>query len=157
MVTFGCQQNVSDSERLKGMLIKCGYDITEDMSDAQFIIFNTCAVREHAEDRVYGNIGTTKALKKENPDIIVAVCGCMAQRQSVADKIRQSYPYVDMVFGTQVQYRLPEFIYKRLSGGKRIFDLTLENGEIIEGGDHSSLLNLHGRYYELCTGRAKLS
>ena len=85
VVTFGCQQNVSDSERLKGMLIKCGYIITEDMSDAQFIIFNTCAVREHAEDRVYGNIGTTKALKKENPDLIVAVCGCMAQRQSVAD------------------------------------------------------------------------
>ena len=132
VVTFGCQQNVSDSERLKGMLIKCGYDITEDMSDAQFIIFNTCAVREHAEDRVYGNIGTTKALKKENPDIIVAVCGCMAQRQSVADKIKKSYPYVDMVFGTQVQYRLPEFIYKRLSGGKRVFDLTLDNAEIPE-------------------------
>ena len=132
VITFGCQQNVSDSERLKGMLINCGYIITEDMSDAQFIIFNTCAVREHAEDRVYGNIGTTKALKKTNPDIIVAVCGCMAQRQSVADKIRQSYPYVDMVFGTQVQYRLPEFIYKRLSGGKRIFDLTLDNGDIPE-------------------------
>ena len=132
VITFGCQQNVSDSERIQGMLIKCGYIITEDMSDAQFIIFNTCAVREHAEDRVYGNIGTTKALKKANPDIIVAVCGCMAQRQSVADKIRRSYPYVDMVFGTQVQYRLPEFIYKRLSGGKRIFDLTLENGEIPE-------------------------
>lgn len=132
VVTFGCQQNVSDSERIKGMLAKCGYDITEDMSDAQFIIFNTCAVREHAEDRVYGNIGTTKALKKENPDIIVAVCGCMAQRQSVADKIKKSYPYVDMVFGTQVQYRLPEFIYKRLSGGKRVFDLTLDNAEIPE-------------------------
>lgn len=132
VVTFGCQQNVSDSERIKGMLTKCGYDITEDIAEAQFIIFNTCAVREHAEDRVYGNIGTTKALKKANPDIIVAVCGCMAQRQSVADKIRQSYPYVDMVFGTQVQYRLPEFIYKRLSGEKRIFDLTLENGEIPE-------------------------
>ena len=132
VITFGCQQNVSDSERLKGMLIKCGYVITEEMNQAQFIIFNTCAVREHAEDRVYGNIGTTKALKKANPDIIVAVCGCMAQRQSVADKIKQSYPYVDMVFGTQVQYRLPEFIYKRLSGGKRIFDLTLDNGEIIE-------------------------
>ena len=73
VITFGCQQNVSDSERLKGMLVKCGYVITEDMSDAQFIIFNTCAVREHAEDRVYGNIGTTKALKKANPDIIVAV------------------------------------------------------------------------------------
>ena len=132
VVTFGCQQNVSDSERLKGMLTESGYIMTEDITDAQFIIFNTCAVREHAEDRVYGNIGTTKALKKENPDIIVAVCGCMAQRQSVAEKIKRSYPYVDMVFGTQVQYRLPEFIYKRLSGAGRIFDLTLDNGEIPE-------------------------
>ena len=132
VVTFGCQQNVSDSERLKGMLTESGYIMTDDITDAQFIIFNTCAVREHAEDRVYGNIGTTKALKKENPDIIVAVCGCMAQRQSVAEKIKRSYPYVDMVFGTQVQYRLPEFLYKRLSGAGRIFDLTLDNGEIPE-------------------------
>lgn len=132
VITFGCQQNVSDSERLKGMLVKSGYIITEDINEAQFIIFNTCAVREHAEDRVYGNIGTTKALKKANPDIIVAVCGCMAQRQSVADRIKHSYPYVDMVLGTQVQHRLPEFIYKRLSGSGRIFELTLDNGEIPE-------------------------
>ena len=102
------------------------------MSEAHFILFNTCAVREHAEDRVYGNIGTTKALKNANPEIIVAVCGCMAQRQSVADKIKRSYPYVDMVFGTQVQHRLPEFIYRRLSGGGRIFELSLDNGEIPE-------------------------
>lgn len=133
VVTFGCQQNVSDSERLKGMLVNMGYSLTENEEEAQFIIFNTCAVREHAEDRVYGNVGATKALKRKNPDIIVAVCGCMAQRQSVADKIKQSYPYVDMVLGTQVQHRLPEFIYRRLSGSGRIFDLTLENGEIPEG------------------------
>lgn len=132
VMTFGCQQNVSDSERLKGMLQKCGYIITDDMNDAEFIIFNTCAVREHAEERVYGNIGRTKQLKKDNNGIIVAVCGCMAQRESVAKKIKQSYPYVDMVLGTQVQHRLPEFIYKRMSGGGRIFELTLDNAEIIE-------------------------
>ncbi len=132
VITFGCQQNVSDSERLKGMLSLSGYNITEDIADAQFIIFNTCAVREHAEDRVYGNIGTTKVLKKANPNIIVAVCGCMAQRKSVADKIKHSYPYVDMVLGTQVQHRLPEFIYKRLSGGGRVFELELKNEEIPE-------------------------
>ena len=132
VVTFGCQQNVSDSERMKGMLVRSGYTLTENMSEAHFILFNTCAVREHAEDRVYGNIGTTKALKNANPEIIVAVCGCMAQRQSVADKIKRSYPYVDMVFGTQVQHRLPEFIYRRLSGGGRIFELSLDNGEIPE-------------------------
>ena len=132
VVTFGCQQNVSDSERMKGMLVQSGYTLTDDISEAHFILFNTCAVREHAEDRVYGNIGTTKALKNANPEIIVAVCGCMAQRQSVADKIKRSYPYVDMVFGTQVQHRLPEFIYRRLSGGGRIFELSLDNGEIPE-------------------------
>ena len=132
VATFGCQQNVSDSERIKGMLEKAGYIITKDMTDAQLIIFNTCAVREHAEERVYGNIGMTKALKRGNPNIIVAVCGCMAQRQSVADKLRKSYPYVDIVFGTQTQHRLPEFIYRRLSGSGRIFDLTLDNGDICE-------------------------
>ena len=109
-----------------------GYGLTDDINEAQFIIFNTCAVREHAEDRVYGNVGVTKALKKQNPNIIVAVCGCMAQRQSVADKIKRSYPYVDMVLGTQVQHRLPEFIYKRLSGSGRIFELELLNEEIPE-------------------------
>ena len=133
VVTFGCQQNVSDSERLKGELSEMGYGLTDDINEAQFIIFNTCAVREHAEDRVYGNIGVTKALKKQNPNIIVAVCGCMAQRQSVADRIKRSYPYVDMVLGTQVQHRLPEFIYKRLSGSGRIFELELLNEEIPEG------------------------
>jgi len=132
VVTFGCQQNVSDSEKLKGMLFAMGYTIVEDMEDADFIIFNTCAVRGHAEDRVYGNIGKVKALKKEKPNLIAAVCGCMAQQQSVADKIRKSYPYIDLVFGTQVFHRLPEFIYKRLSGSKRIFELDLPNREIVE-------------------------
>ena len=132
VITFGCQQNVSDSEKLKGMLFAMGYTIVEDMEDADFIIFNTCAVRGHAEDRVYGNIGKVKALKKEKPNLIAAVCGCMAQQQSVADKIRKSYPYIDLVFGTQVFHRLPEFIYKRLSGSKRIFELDLPNREIVE-------------------------
>ncbi len=132
VITFGCQQNVSDSERIKGMLCSMGYLITEDISEAHFIIFNTCAVREHAEDRVYGNIGVTKALKKANPDILIAVCGCMSQRQSVADRIKRSYPYVDIVLGTQLQYKLPEFIYKRLTGSKRIFELELKNEAIPE-------------------------
>ncbi len=133
VVTFGCQQNVSDSEKLKGMLFSCGYTITEKTEEADFIIFNTCAVRGHAEDRVYGNIGNVKALKKENPRLIAAICGCMAQQQTVADKIKKSYPYIDLVFGTQMFHRLPEFIYKRLTGSKRIFELELPNTDIIEG------------------------
>ncbi|MBQ9354177.1 MAG: tRNA (N6-isopentenyl adenosine(37)-C2)-methylthiotransferase MiaB [Clostridia bacterium] len=133
VVTYGCQQNVSDSQRLKGMLSLMGYEITENQEEADFIIFNTCAVREHAEDRVFGNVGATKKLKKENKNLLVAVCGCMAQQQSVADRFKESYPYVDIVFGTQVFHRLPEFIYKRLNSGRRVFDLEIKNEKIVEG------------------------
>ena len=132
VITFGCQQNVSDSEHIKGMLVRMGYTLTENEKEADFIIFNTCAVREHAQDRVYGNIGKVKQLKKDNPKLMAAVCGCMAQQQSVADRIKKSYPYIDIVFGTQVFHRLPEFIYKRLNGSKRIFELELKNEAIVE-------------------------
>ena len=132
VVTFGCQQNVSDSEKLKGMLIDMGYTLTEDESIADFIIFNTCAVRAHAEDRVYGNIGKVKQIKRNNPKLIAAVCGCMAQEQIVADKIKMSYPYIDIVFGTQVFHRLPEFVYRRMCGSKRIFERELLNEAIVE-------------------------
>ena len=132
VVTFGCQQNVSDSEKLKGMLVSAGYILTDDETETDFIIFNTCAVRGHAEDRVYGNIGKVKALKKANPKLIAAVCGCMAQQEIVAEKIKKSYPYIDLVMGTQVFHRLPEFIYKRINGSKRIFERTLQNEPIVE-------------------------
>lgn len=131
--TFGCQQNVSDSEHYKGMLEAMGYTLTEDESDADFVLFNTCAVREHAEDRVFGNVGTMKALKKNRPNMIVAVSGCMPQQQSVADKIKKSYPYVDIVMGTQVMHKFPELLYKRLSGSPRIFDISVFENEMVEG------------------------
>ena len=131
--TYGCQQNVSDSEKIKGMLIEMGYGLTEDETEADFVLFNTCAVRAHAEDRVFGNIGVMKQIKQKNKNMIVAVCGCMAQQQSVADRVKKSYPYVDMLFGTHVTQRLPEFIYKRLTGGGRIFEISDDNNEIIEG------------------------
>ena len=132
VITFGCQQNVSDSERLKGMLVSMGYSITETLENADFIIFNTCAVREHAEDRVYGNIGMTKKIKQERPNTVVAVCGCMVQQETVAEKIKKSYPYVDIVMGTHVLHRLPEFLYKRLNGSPRIFELSQEDNNIVE-------------------------
>ncbi|MBE6798964.1 MAG: tRNA (N6-isopentenyl adenosine(37)-C2)-methylthiotransferase MiaB [Ruminococcaceae bacterium] len=119
--TYGCQQNVSDSERLKGLLELMGYGFTEELSEAQLVLYNTCAVREHAEDRVFGNVGILKALKRENPDLLIIVCGCMAQQPEVAEKIKKSYPYVDILFGTHVRHRLPEFVYKRLNGSPRIF------------------------------------
>ena len=133
VITYGCQQNVSDSERIKGMLKAIGYTVTDSIEEADFILFNTCAVRGHAEDRVYGNVGAVKRLKRENPNLIIAVCGCMAQQESVAERFKKSYPYVDMVFGTQVQHRLPEFIYRRMTGSPRIFELSLDNSDIIEG------------------------
>lgn len=132
IITYGCQQNVSDSERIKGLLSAMGYDFTEDINEADFVLFNTCAVRGHAEDRVYGNVGAMKHYKRRRPNMIIAVCGCMAQQESVKERFRKSYPYVDLVFGTQVQHKLPEFLYNRLSGSNRVFDNTLLNGEIIE-------------------------
>ncbi len=131
VITYGCQQNVSDSERLKGMLLLCGYELTEEPDKADFIIYNTCAVREHAQDRVYGNVGAMKHYKRRKPDMLLAVCGCMAQQELVAERFKRSYPYVDMVFGTQVQHRLPEFIYNALSG-KRVFENALDNHPIVE-------------------------
>lgn len=113
------------------MLSLCGYTLTDDIEKADFILFNTCAVREHAEDRVYGNVGATKKYKQQNPNLLVSVCGCMAQQQSVADKFYKSYPYVDIVFGTQQYQRLPEFIYRRMTG-KRVYELALDNKDIVE-------------------------
>lgn len=130
--TYGCQQNVSDSERMKGMLCEMGYRMVEDAEGADFVLYNTCAVRGHAEDRVYGNIGAMKHYKKRHPEMIIAICGCMAQQESVKERMKKSYPYVDLVFGTHVQYRLPEFIYRRLSGSPRIFEIG-ESEKIVEG------------------------
>ncbi len=131
--TYGCQQNVSDSEKIKGILEAMGYALTEDYTQADFVLFNTCAVRGHAEDRVFGNIGRTKQLKKDKGGVLVAVCGCMAQQQIICDKIKKSYPYVDMVFGTHHIQKLPEYIYKRLTGSGRIFDISTDFNEVVEG------------------------
>lgn len=131
--TFGCQQNVSDGEKLKGYAEAMGYILTDDIEKADMIVFNTCAVREHAEDRVFGNVGKLKALKRDNPDLIIAVCGCMVQQDSVKDRFRHSYPYVDFTFGPMVRHRFPEFVYKRISGGRRTFENDDSFYGIVEG------------------------
>lgn len=133
VVTYGCQQNVADSEHIKGMLNEMGYGFTENRNEAKLIIFNTCAIREHAEDRVFGNVGMLKSYKRENPDVIVACCGCMMQQQHIADKMKKSFPFVDLVFGTHVVYRLPELLYKALTRKKRVFELPDMDGAIAEG------------------------
>ena len=130
--TYGCQGNVSDGERINGMLSEMGFDFTDDPDSADFILYNTCAVREHAEDRVFGNVGALKHVKNRNPNLIIALCGCMVQQKSVADKIRASYPHVSLVFGTHVISRFPELLYRTLTGGKRVFELSQEDNSICE-------------------------
>lgn len=131
--TYGCQGNVADGERLLGMLEQMGYDFCESPEEADLVLYNTCAIREHAEDRVFGNVGALKPIKKQKPDMIIALCGCMMQQQSVADRIKKSFPFVDLVFGTHVSYKLPEFMYRILCTGKRVFDITDSDGNIVEG------------------------
>ena len=130
--TYGCQGNVADGERIKGILEQCGFDFTEDVSKADLVLYNTCAIREHAEDRIYGNVGALKNVKKANPDLIIALCGCMMQQEKVAERIRKSYPYVNLLFGTHVIHRLPELLYKVLRSGKRVFLNPDSDGVIAE-------------------------
>lgn len=131
--TYGCQGNVSDGERIKGMLAEMGYTFTDTVEDADLVLYNTCAVREHAEDRVFGNVGALKNIKAARPGMVVALCGCMMQQPRVAEKIRKSYPFVDLVFGTHVIHRLPELLYRTLCGKGRVFELPDEAGNITEG------------------------
>ncbi|MCM1284833.1 MAG: tRNA (N6-isopentenyl adenosine(37)-C2)-methylthiotransferase MiaB [Acetobacter sp.] len=133
VITYGCQQNVADSEKIKGMLEQMGYAFTENRLEAKLIVFNTCAVREHAEDRVFGNVGSLKSYKRENSDAVIALCGCMMQQKHIADKIKQSYPFVDLVFGTHVIHQLPELLYRALTGRKRVFEIPDMDGAIAEG------------------------
>ena len=132
--TFGCQQNEADTERIAGMLHDMGYEKTIHTDDADVLIYNTCAVREHAESRALGNIGALSHLKKQRPDITIGLCGCMVQQKHIPDKIRRSYPQVNLLFGTHALWRFPELLYRRLSGEKRVFDTSgEERGTIAEG------------------------
>ena len=131
--TYGCQQNVADGERIKGMLSEMGFEFTEDEDEADFILFNTCAIREHAEDRVFGNIGALKNVKRRNPSLLIAVCGCMMEQERVAERIKASFPFVNIVFGTHVIHRLPEMMYTAVTDSKRVFLRGHESKEIIEG------------------------
>ena len=131
--TYGCQGNVADSERIKGQLYEMGYRFTDNKEEADFVLFNTCAVREHAEDRVFGNVGALKPIKTERRDMIIALCGCMMQQQHVAERIKRSYSFVNLVFGTFAVYRLPELMYKVLSTGRRVFEITENPADLAEG------------------------
>lgn len=130
--TFGCQQNEADTERIRGMLHEMGYCMTDRPENADFILYNTCAVREHAEDRAFGNIGALSHLKKQRPDVVIALCGCMAQQEKNVDKIKKSYPQVSLMFGTHALWRFPSLLYRVLTEKKRVFDIGGED-DIAEG------------------------
>ncbi len=122
--SFGCQQNVSDGERILGLLCEMGYTVTEDITEADLIIYNTCAVREGAELKVFSLVGNLKNLKKKNPELIIGLCGCMAQQEKNVEKIRKSYPYVDIVFGTFALNELPRLLGTVLTERKTAVDIN---------------------------------
>lgn len=130
--SYGCQQNVSDGEKLLGQLSLMGCGVTDDMTAADIIILNTCAVRENAELKVYGNIGELKHLKEQKPDMIIAVGGCMGQEPKTAEKIKKSYRHVDIVFGTFAAKELPRLIYEALTQRRLIVDTDERNTECFE-------------------------
>ncbi|SCX16869.1 tRNA-2-methylthio-N6-dimethylallyladenosine synthase [Ruminococcaceae bacterium P7] len=131
--TYGCQQNVADSEKIKGMLAKSGFSFTDTPDDADFILFNTCAVREHAEDRVFGNVGALKNLKRKHPQILIALCGCMMEQEHIANRIYNSFPFVGLVFGTHSLHHFPELLYSSLVNSKRVFERGNDDKKLYEG------------------------
>ncbi len=130
--TFGCQQNEADSERIAGMAVEMGYSLTYDPDEADLIVVNTCAVREHAEKKALSLIGQYKHCKTKNKDLVIAVCGCMPSQEHRADEIKHKYPYVDFTFGTSDIYMFPELLYRRLNGGKRTFIIPEDRPPVVE-------------------------
>ncbi len=144
--TFGCQQNENDAEILSGILESCGMSSAATAEEADLVILNTCSVRENADSRLYGNLGRLKAFKAAHPDRLVAVCGCMMRQSQHVDKIKRSFPFVDLVFGTSDLHRVPELLMRHVAGEKRVYDVGSED-RIVEG------LPIHRRrrFRALCT------
>lgn len=132
ILTMGCQLNENDSEKLCGMLEQMGYQKTEKQEEADIAVFNTCCVRENAEDKLFGKLGELKRLKEEK-GIIIAIGGCMMQEKHITDKIKESYPFVDILFGTHTLHKFPEDLSKALEEKKKIEDILDIEGEIHEG------------------------
>lgn len=131
--SYGCQQNVSDGEKIQGILQQMGCGFVNSPEGAGIIILNTCAVRENAEDKVFGNVGALKKLKEQNRGLVIAVGGCMAQQKHIAEKLKASYPFVDIVFGTHIMHELPRMLYEKLTDGKGCINIPDADGIICEG------------------------
>ncbi len=130
--TFGCQMNERDSEKMSGILINCGYTQAESEEEADVILYNTCTVRDNANVRVFGRLGVLKSLKEKNPELLICLSGCMMQEESVIKKIRESYSFVDLIFGTHNIYKFAELLYERLRSGSMIVDIWEHEKEIVE-------------------------
>ena len=133
IVTYGCAQNETDSDKLYGMLFEMGYTRAQNPDDANLIIFNTCSVRENAEIKVYGKIGALKAKKKKKDSLIIGICGCLMQQGHASEKIRKSFPFVDMIFGTHAIHNFPQLLYETMQTRKNIMDVEQTDGFIAEG------------------------
>ncbi|AGK97517.1 tRNA (N6-isopentenyl adenosine(37)-C2)-methylthiotransferase MiaB [Clostridium pasteurianum] len=131
--TWGCQMNEEDSEKLSGMLKISGYEKTDDKKSADLIIFNTCCVRENAEQKVFGNLGALKSVKEKNPNLIIGICGCMMQQDDMASTIIKKFPFVDIIFGTHNSHMLPEYLNRVKQEGKSIVEIWDKEKGIVEG------------------------
>ena len=130
--TYGCQQNENDTERIRGMLRDAGYDFCTSAEEADLVIYNTCAVRENAEDRVYGRLGILKHIKQSRPDMIIGLCGCMVQQEHIVEKIKKIHNHVDLIFGTHALYKLPELLYDTVTEKRTVIDTENSDGMIAE-------------------------
>ena len=130
ILTYGCQMNEHDSEKIAGMLTSIGYEETDDDKNADLVIFNTCLIRENAELKVFGKLGEVKGLKRNNKDMLVAVCGCMMQKEEIRQKVLKSFSFVDIIFGTNTIHELPSLIYNVEINNKKSVDI-IDNTELI--------------------------
>ncbi len=132
--TYGCQQNENDTERIRGILKEAGFDFCDTEEQADIVIYNTCAVRENAEQKVFGRLGILKHMKESRPDMIIGLCGCMVQQEHITEKIKKIHNHVDLIFGTHALYKLPELLYKAMTKNKKksIVDIESIDGKIAE-------------------------
>ncbi|KHE67439.1 MiaB/RimO family radical SAM methylthiotransferase, partial [Halobacillus sp. BBL2006] len=130
--TYGCQMNEHDTEVMAGIFEEMGYESTSNTKEADIILLNTCAIRENAENKVFGEIGHLKPLKMENPNLIIGVCGCMSQEESVVNRILKKHPFIDLIFGTHNIHRLPQLVKEAMFGKEMVIDVWSKEGDIIE-------------------------
>ena len=157
ITTFGCQMNEHDSEVMTGMLLEKGFEAVKERKDADILIINTCSVRDNADKRFFGTLGALKKRKKDNPNLIMCVCGCMMQQQHVIDTLKQKYPWVDVVFGTHNIHQFPELLENVINEKKKQISVWDEGGEIVEGlpakrlHENKALVNIMFGCNNFCT------